>query len=179
MTEREQKFYRIATYIFAAVLLCHILLASFLIFNPNKNYLTDSRFEKAYRLFGLTGPFFSEDRINVVPHVYASVKKQNDEWSEVIELGKKEFGQYHNNYFDYSSFTISGLPKYLCRELHIHSDSVAADTQLTFIKNFFVHTNPEVEIDSVTLIYTLESLLNEKTDTLFKKQIGGFERYYQ
>lgn len=179
MTEKERKFYRITTCFFFAALLCHVLLASFLIFNPNKNYLTNSRLEKAYRLFGLTGPFFSEDRINVVPHVYASVKKHDEEWGEVIELGKREFERYHTNYLDYSSFTISGLPKYLCRQLYVHSDSAGEDGQLTSIRNFFVHTNPEVEIDSVILTYTLKSLVNEKTDTLFRKSIGGFERYYR
>lgn len=179
MTEREQNFYRIATYFFITVLLCHVLLASFLIFNPDKNYLSNSRIGKAYRLFGLTGPFFPENRIKVVSYAYASVKGQNEEWGEVIQLGKKEFDQYHINYLDYSSFTISGMPKYVCRQLYLHSDSVSEDRQLASIRNYFVYTNPEIEIDSVILTYTLKSLVNEKTDTLFTKSVGGFEKYYQ
>ncbi len=179
MTKREQKFYRIVTYFFVVALLCHVLLASFLIFNPNKDYLTNLRVEKAYRLFGLTGPFFSEDRIKVVPQVYASVKEKNKEWGEVTQLGKKEFTQYHTNYLDYSSFTISGLPKHLCRQLYVHSDSLGEDGQLIPIRNFFVHTNPDVEIDSVIVTYTLKSLERGKKDTLFTKSIGGFEKYYQ
>lgn len=179
MTGREQKFYRIATYFFFVALLCHVLLASFLIFNPNKNYSTTLRIEKAYRLFGLTGPFFSEDRIKFVPHAYASIKIQNEEWSEVIQLGKKDFNQYHTNYLDYSSFTVSGLPKYLFRELYKQPDTVPVDRQLMAIRNFFVHTNPEVKIDSVILTYTLKSLVSEKTDTLFIESVGGFEKFYQ
>ena len=61
MTGKEDKVYRILTSIIVIAFCCHLLLAAFVIFNPNKSYITNLRSEKAYRLFGVTGPFPTAD----------------------------------------------------------------------------------------------------------------------
>lgn len=172
MTIRKKKIYRTLTYFFVTALLFHIFLAAFLIGHPNKNYLTTSSWEKAYRLFGLTGPFFSEDRINVIPRVYYSVKEKKGSWALFEEFGIKEFQRFHGNYLRYDQLLLSGLPRYLCRQIQVYNDTTGQEKYLQSIKRYIVLSNPEVEIDSATLVYTLDSFVDAKSDTFFIKHIG-------
>ncbi len=171
MTEQEKKIYHVLTYIFLAVLLCHILFAAFSIFNPNKNYLTNQRWEKAYRLFALTGPFFSEERINVIPRVYCSIKEKGSSWRAFEELGTQEFHRYHENYLNFDQLLLSGLPRYLCRQIQVSKDTIVEEDYFQSIKRYIVLSNPKLNIDSVKLIYTLDSFIDAKTDTFFIEHI--------
>lgn len=175
MTSKEKNTYRALTYIFVFVLFCHILLATFVIFNPSKKYLTGQRWEKAYRLFALTGPFFSEDRINVIPRVYCAVKEHGGQWRSFEELGKKEFQRYHQNYLDYDQLLLSGLPRHLGAQIQTHKNNKHGDQKLLSLKTYIQLSNPTLQIDSVTVVYILESLVEAKKDTLFVRHITVFD----
>ena len=172
MTTQEKKLYYTLTYLFIAILSCHILFASFSIFNPNKDYLTNQRWEKAYRLFGLTGPFFSTNRINVIPRVYCSIKEKGRSWGGFDELGKDEFNAFHSNYLRYDQLLLSGLPRYLCRQIQVQADTINQQVYLQSIKKFIVLSNPKRELDSAKVVYTLDSFVDAKPDTFFVKYIG-------
>jgi hypothetical protein len=179
MISKEKKVYRYCTYLFIVALLCHLLLAIFIIFNPNKDKLTNQRWEKAYRLFGLTGPFFSENRLNSIQRVYCSIKEHGNKWGEFHELGREEFNRYHQLYFNYDQILLSGFPRYLCRQINIKEDSIDRNNDLRAIKKYIQISNPSLQIDSVTLVYTIESLVETRVDTFFVRRVGGFEQTIQ
>lgn len=176
MRSREKKIYTLLTHSFVIVMTCHVVLAMVLIFYPSKLYLTDTRIEKAYRLFGLTGPFFSEDRINVIAKVHGSVKLQGEDWSQFHELGESEFMNFHKNYLRYNQLLISVLPRYLCRQIKI---TKAPDNAMYVagIKKYLINATLPGTIDSVKLVYTLRSLSSGTTDTLFVMSLGEFDKY--
>ena len=176
MRSRESKIYSLLTHSFVIVMSCHVMLAMVLIFYPGDLTVTNTRLEKAYRLFGLTGPFFSEDRINVIPKVYGSVKLQGEDWNQFQELGESEFMDFHKNYFRYNQLLISGLPRYLCRQIKI-TETPDNTMYVAGMKEYLIHATAAGAIDSVRLVYTLRSFSDGTIDTLFVMPLGEFDKH--
>jgi hypothetical protein len=80
---------------------------------------------------------------------------------------------------NYDQLLLSGLPRYLCRQINIQQDTVTREEYLQSLRRYIQLSNASIQFDSAIVVYTLESLVAAKTDTFFVKRIGGFEQALQ
>jgi hypothetical protein len=157
---------RIALVLSAFVVIALISVNVYAIFyKPKTGFLA----LKLFNQYALPGPFFSDDRIQIVPHLKIRFKK-GDTWSLWKDYEKNSFLEYHDNPLRYDKLVESNFLRSSGRALAkkiIANKPVSIGRFLAVVRQ----QNPDVVIDSIEFVYTYDTYMPKlymmRRDTVF------------
>jgi hypothetical protein len=129
-----------------------------------------------FNSFVLPGPFFSEDRIVVVPHFLYRIKSAGI-WTNWRNPSMESFNDYYAGTFHYYKLRQSNFERSLARRLagrvgEKGMDGILQSTELKNLHAYLIKEHSISSIDSMEMIYVVETYagLNEKVklDTTFR-----------
>jgi hypothetical protein len=125
--------------------------------------------------FALAGPFFTEDRIQIVPHFKIRVKDKNG-WGVWRDHEKENFKDFHANPLRYDKLIESNFERSMARRLARRIKGVSVDSlrykpELKALTTFIDCEYSRDQVDSIQVIYTYQTYLKGsyalKNDTVF------------
>ena len=132
----------------------HILITlQFILFNSN---FLPSKVNAIYNKLIIIGPFFSDDRIVVSPHLYLSFSTPSGGWSPYRDVARENFSDYEQHFWRYKKLMWSDYERYIADKAYeeikylkiINGSEGVASNELTQYVHSLQH-----QADSIQLLY--------------------------